>query len=265
MIRKHLIKHNDRILRLKNLPINFTRSTSSSSSFIPLIRRFKPSFLNHFGFIDKFITYLNPNFKRTIIERDRPTIIDKISTLQDKSTYSTNVQPLIKYLNPLVLSNYELAIISNGLTNLELHTRIDNTSIIYESDKIRSVGQNIYRLLLVNQLKIFQNLKYLSNSENEIESDLNWVWDNSIILKFMKLNGLSNSITINSEFLINEFIDHDLYQLKKQKVINATTIGSFYTMIGLISIKYKQNLDNETIDKILNGKRGIFNILKDNL
>ncbi|KAI5962604.1 uncharacterized protein KGF55_003680 [Candida pseudojiufengensis] len=267
---RHFTFHNVKNLRLNRFSINFSRQTSSSSStpnisFLPFIRRLKPTFLNHFKIIDRFVKSIKSNSDTIVLERDKPSIIDKITNLNDKSTYSTNLQPIIKYLSPLVLSNYELAIISNGLTNLEVKLEINQTSSIYESEKIRLLGKNIYKYLLVNQLRIFKNSKYLSNSETEIEADLKWIWENSIIMKFMKVNGLSNCITINSEFLINEYVDQNVYNIKKQKVIDATTIGSFYTMIGLLALKSNHDMSNETINKILNGKRGIFDILKDDL
>ena len=226
----------------------------------------KASFLNHFNFIDtsKQAHVYQGNEPRLIAQRDGPNIVDRVSNASSDANYQQHVQPLINYIDPVKFLNEELACISNGLTNLELRLKGDDGKTLFiETDLLRRLGKHTYTLAVMNQFKIFQNIGYLSCSESDIESDVTWLLNNKTILEFMKLNGLTKCISMNSELLINENLDHAEFEAKKKAVFNSTTIGSFYTLVGLIHFKPTPVLQ-ELMDKIINGKRGVFGILKQN-
>ena len=79
----------------------------------------------------------------------------------------------------------------------------------------------------------------------------------------MNLNGLSKCVSMNSELLINEYLNNTEFEDKKRVVLNATTIGSFFSLIGLTRVRPRPGLQ-DLMNKIINGKRGVFNILKQN-
>lgn len=227
-------------------------------------RKFTPSFLNRFTFIDtkKQAYSYHGKEQRLIAQRDGPTIIDRVSNASSDAKYEQHVQPLVNYVNPVTFLNEELACISNGLTNLELRIEDgEGKDVFIETDLLRRLGKHTFRLALINQFRIFKNVGYLSNSETDIESDIIWLLDNSPVIEFMKLNGLSKCVSLNRELLINENLTKSEFEAKKKVVFNATAIGSFHTMIGLIHFNPRSGLQ-ELMDKIINGKRGVYNILK---
>ena len=54
---------------------------------------------------------------------------------------------------------------------------------------------------------------------------------------------------------------------KRQMLWKQAAIGSFYTMLGIVMVKYRDEklLDKLIIDKIINGKRGVIKIVQRNL
>ncbi|KAI5970687.1 hypothetical protein CANMA_000278 [Candida margitis] len=191
-----------------------------------------------------------------------PTIIDKVLNASSDTHYQQHVQPLISFIAPVKFSNNEIACVSNGLTNLELRVENDKGEVVFiESDLLRRLGKQTFALALINQFKIFQTVGYLSNSEADIESDISWLLSNESILEFMKLNGLSNCVSMNRELLVNEYLTHSEFEEKKKIVQEATTVGSFHALIGLVHFKPRPG-SQELMNKIINGKRGVFSILK---
>ncbi|CAD1808469.1 hypothetical protein FOB58_000839 [Candida parapsilosis] len=259
---------------LQNTAIRLSPNRQISTWFLPkyksfseIYRKFKPSFLNHYAFIDntKTVHFSKTENPGLLAQRDGPNILDQIlKASSSDSRYEQHVEPLINYIDPVKLSNEELACVSNGLTNLELRVTNEEGKVVFiETDLLRRLGKQAYALALINQFKIFQNMGYLSNSETDIDSDITWLLDNKIILEFMNLNGLSKCVSMNSELLINEYLNNTEFEDKKRVVLNATTIGSFYTLIGLTRVRPRPG-SQDLMNKIINGKRGVFNILKQN-
>ncbi|KAI5964426.1 hypothetical protein KGF57_001100 [Candida theae] len=223
-----------------------------------------PSFLNHFTFIDNLTQThsFQKDEPRLRAQRDSSNILQRVSSAPSDASYRQHVQSLINYVDPVKFSNEELACISNGLTNLELRIENDEGHVSFiETDRLRRLGKTTFQLALVNQFRIFQNVGFLSYSETDIESDLAWLLNDETIVEFMKLNGLANCVAMNRELLINENLARFEFETKKKMVFSATAIGSFFTLVGLMQFKPRPG-SSELMDKIINGKRGVFGILK---
>lgn len=57
------------------------------------------------------------------------------------------------------------------------------------------------------------------------------------------------------------------YTEKKKKIQDVTSIGSFYTMIGLLSVKFNMEdmLDKVVYGKIINGQAGLVTLATETL
>lgn len=169
------------------------------------------------------------------------------------------------YLYPLNLLPRELQCISQGLHNQVLpstqHSNHHGWQVNQETERLRRHGKHIFQYYVLHHLKVFRTLSYLSNPELEISNDVETLLGHEIIEEFMRLNSLTQDVEIQSRFLKNEFIEKELFLQKKQKILKATTIGSFYTMVGIVHINHNAGY-KEFMDKMMSGSRGFIEILK---
>ncbi|CAK9437422.1 uncharacterized protein LODBEIA_P18000 [Lodderomyces beijingensis] len=181
----------------------------------------------------------------------------------DTSTVPAAVHDDLKaFLAPLTLSPRELLAISKGLTNAEIPARLTGDErTMLETEKLRSLGKFSFQLSIINYFRIFQDVRYLSYSEFELNSDMEMVTNGDLIREFMKWNALTGCVSMNSGFLISEFVEKEEFEKKKIHVFKATAVGSFYTMIGIVYANYRDQFD-EFMGKVINGKRGIIEIVK---
>ncbi|KAI3402296.2 hypothetical protein KGF56_004866 [Candida oxycetoniae] len=229
------------------------------SHFAPEYYVSQPTYSNHFPIVEQTHPdlYINSNalFCQDAIST---SLAEKL--LESVSTPQPPMSQLVEYLDPLSLSHEELSCMSKGLTNMKVRCTRD-TNTFYNTEKLRHVGKTAFEFGIINRLKIFKTLKYLSNSSFEISSEVSSATSKSLIREFMKLNGLVNCVSVNREFLVNEQLSKELFELKKQRVFDATTVGCFYTMVGIVCANHRESFFH-FMDKIISGKRGIIDILR---
>ena len=156
----------------------------------------------------------------------------------------------------------ELICIAYGSTNMEL--KLKNN--IMETDTLRKLGKTRFKMSLFKNT-IFIDDRYLTATPMELSSDLDIFNNEEVIYEFLKLNQLHRHSLLNRELLINTKLPRKDYVTKRQMLWKQAAIGSFYTMLGIVMVKYRDEklLDKLIIDKIINGKRGVIKIVQRNL
>lgn len=200
-------------------------------------------------------SYTSP-FPGSRVKRDA---VDKLDLwLQDDSVFKLKAQPMLSYIDGFDLNLNEIICITNGLTNMDLKIG-DN---IYHTRLLRKLGCAKFKFCLLRNT-IFINDKYLTSSQVDIHEDLRLFHSSEIVFEFLKWNRLHQFSLINRELLINEKLPSDEFKAKRADLWKKTSIGSFYTMLGILLIKYDEQLVNDFItDKVITGKRGIIDIVK---
>lgn len=138
----------------------------------------------------------------------------------------------------------------------------------YTTEKLRSIGKTIFDLHL-GLSTVFTDEKYLSLPSESLEQTMNLFNDErKIIPLFMKRNYIYDCI-LPYQGTTREGLIHstEKYTEKKRKIQDVTSIGSFYTMIGLLSVKFNMEdvLNKVVYGKIINGQSGLVTLVTETL
>lgn len=131
------------------------------------------------------------------------------------------------------------------------------------TEKIREIGKNVFDLHW-KLSTIFANEHHLSSPSEMLAETVHAVDNNrDIIPLFMTANSLYNCIQgFRGAMKGGAINDFNKYLETKSKILNSTSIGSFYTLIGIIYIKFGQlGLEKVIYPKIIQGTRGITSIV----
>ncbi|KAL6450097.1 hypothetical protein SBY92_002039 [Candida maltosa Xu316] len=199
-----------------------------------------------------------PSFTDSRVQRDPVEKVDHHDLISPSDpTFHTTMQPLLSYID-MDLGFKELLCIASGMTNMELN--LNNN--IYQSETLRRLGQTKFHSQLLTN-SVFINDRYLTANEAELVEDLENFDNDAILYEFLKWNSLHQFSLINREVLISKRLSQEEFNLKKMKLWKKTSIGSFYTLIGILLVKFKGDVVNELLsDKVINGKRGIKDIVR---
>lgn len=130
------------------------------------------------------------------------------------------------------------------------------------TEKIRDIGRKVFDLHW-KLSTIFSNEHHLSSS-SEMLAETSHVVDNNreIIPLFMTANSLYDCVRGYRGAMKGGVIKNFSKYLKvKAEILNSTSIGSFYTLIGILYIKFgQQGLEKVIYPKIIGGARGITSI-----
>ncbi|CAX40356.1 conserved hypothetical protein [Candida dubliniensis CD36] len=204
-----------------------------------------------------------PTFLRSRVKRDlvgRINLREKMNE-EDKRYLKQKMSSLQSYLK-LDFNTDELICIAYGSTNMEL--KLKNS--IMETDTLRELGKSRFKLSLLKNT-IFIDDRYLTATPLELSSDLDVFNNEDILYEFLKVNQLHRHSLLNRELLINIQLPRKEYVMKRHMLWRQAAIGSFYTMLGIVMVKYHNGkiLDKLITDKIINGKRGVIKIVQRNL
>lgn len=141
-------------------------------------------------------------------------------------------------------------------------------ALIYTSDRFRILGKSLFELHL-NLATIFENGRYLSLPANEVAHRLHLTNNDTLICNFMRNHLLYDSIQpYRGTFRagLRDVSDPEIRQeinLLSEKIHDKTCVGSFYTLLGLLAMKYDKTevIDKILHKKILNGPSGIIKLL----
>lgn len=156
-----------------------------------------------------------------------------------------------------------------GLSEAQVVQDLEGTDlhkVIHETEKYRQIGESVYGLTR-DTLLIFGDLQHLSTSSEELE-DLLRQFNNdlNVIPQFMK-NCLLYDVVITARGVMRPYkCTQEEAEKRAIRLRDHTAIGSFYTMIGLLVVKYgKEKVVEEfLVPKVFNGDNGIINIITQN-
>lgn len=231
---------------------------------------------------------LTNNAKYDYSNRDVPykTLIDKTEIKYYPSPDDYSYEGFLEHLQSRTLpiqtfvgQDFQLLLAERmqiicGLTELPInitnyHRKSPSCSLIsqvYTSDQLRDFGKQIYELQLRLMTTFHGN--HLSLSKEDLENSLLY-FSNPIetIIPFMKWNIIYDCIIPFSGTQIFTFKDKESINFKKEQIKNSTAIASFYTMLGMLCMKFGTATvaDKVINEKILLGSNGIIKIVSENL
>lgn len=224
----------------------------------------KPTFYKRSGYdFDSIFTCRKGIGNNRILERleqDR----------QFQENISSRLVPIQNFVgSKFPLNTMEKLSVICGLSNFSIESSkyITKHKIYTESDKLRKFGQLTLSLHLGLET-VFLSENYLSTSKSELLYDLSLFDCNSVIPQFMKKNMMFNSIIpFRGAMRSGKIESLDLYEETKAEILNKTSIGSLYVLIGLLSTKFdtKSIVEEILLPKIIHGPQGIINIATNNL
>lgn len=245
--------------------------------------------------ISSFPSYkVSHNFNSDLVDDVKPELKSILANMKNNADYRAEILRRAAYVQSYVGESFPLLIeekltIMWGLLNFSLNfgtAKKDPTMVTKEAvpfdndlllkkdlvkidaDKLRLVGRNVYTLHL-NLNSVFLNELHLSSSSAEIEYGIKLLQNEDVLIpSFMKQNLIFDCIVCSRS--VNRGgvkYDKDVYEMKKQHLKNITSIGSFYTLLGILLFKFdKARVIDEIIkNKVINGPRGIMKIASDEL
>lgn len=128
----------------------------------------------------------------------------------------------------------------------------------YDSNSLRKIGKSLFQLHLQLSVVFNNNTKHLTVPSTELAHRLRIVEGQmGLICDFMKRHFMYSCI---EPFKAANFDkDHLVLTSRMEDIHDATAVGGFYTLIGLLSVKFdKQKVIDEVLyKKVLNGRNGI--------
>ncbi|ODV80286.1 uncharacterized protein CANTADRAFT_5934 [Suhomyces tanzawaensis NRRL Y-17324] len=193
-----------------------------------------------------------------------------MALLEQDRNFEMEIRPRTESLQKLVGTEFDLTIrerlvILCGLSNLRVsfEDAIPGSQIVYESSRLRQMGQTIIKLHLSLQT-VFTDESFLSSSGEEVEQDVDFFEkaEEFMIIEFMKKNLVYNNVVpFQGAMRHGPIHSQQKYTDRKKRIRDKTSIGSFYTMVGLLHVKYLDRvLESVIINKIINGSSGLVNI-----
>lgn len=275
-------------MRIRSTFINFKRFNSGSNSTDHLMVLSRDLY-------KKFMERCEPNVGLETVKQTSGTFHNSIDRTEIKygiapdffeyrtflKDIETRTAPIQRFLGPnFQLSSSELLQILCGLTelppNITEYQRLEppappsptnKVSQVYSSDQLRALGRRIYDLQV--RLVTTFNGNHLSMSPVDIQSSfVHFTRPNNTIIPFMKKNQIYECIIpftgTNREKELKEAAQ---IEARKLEIKDTTAIASFYTMLGMLCMKFGTGrvIDEIIIEKILIGNNGIIRTLSESL
>lgn len=143
----------------------------------------------------------------------------------------------------------------------------DSKTSVFESQKLRLLGKLTYNMAR-DQL-VFGDEQYLSSTLTEVQTSLTALnEDDKIIPLFMRKNLIYNSVIPFMGVMKYGLIkDTNVITEVKTRISDLSAIGTFYTMIGVLVVKYGTKNVEEILlgPKVINGNSGVLSIVTEML
>ncbi|KAK6463438.1 hypothetical protein DFJ63DRAFT_334973 [Scheffersomyces coipomensis] len=229
----------------------------------------KPSFYSHssIDFNSQFIDRKGLGNSKHILQ-----VLEEDPDFEEFLNKRTDpIQSFLGDKFPLSL-NEKLSIMC-GLTNLELdfdngdetssrQNNFSTSKVSYETDTLRVLGRSFISLNVKLQT-VYMDERYLSSPSGDLAEELDLFHNSDIVVtEFMKRNLLYKAVLpfkgvsrLGPRYRM-QFGD------MREKILDATSVGSFYTMVGLLCKKFKKEDIQEEIlmGKIINGNLGLIQL-----
>lgn len=279
-----------------SITIRFRNIFSSSGSDFDFILKDDVHAMNDYKPVNKGnnIVDKKPTFyKRSIIEftGDRYeknmflfNITDQLKIKEFESDMVARSEPILKFLFPeFTLLVEETTCIIFGLNNLRFpgdklslgpqlgerpQKMFPEMSMVSDitTDKLRIAGKTFFDLH-TKIGTVFMNEKHLALSSLDLERTID-AFTNAerVIPLFMKHNNMYNILSTPSSVKASPVLQ-SAQTLSQKKLLDATSIGSLFTLIGILLLKYeKHEVSSHLINsKLINGPRGLLSIATDDL
>lgn len=212
------------------------------------------------------------------------SIIDQLKIKEFESDIVARSEPILKFLLPeFTLLIEETTCILFGLNNLrfpknklslgpqlgdqpqKMYPEMNMESDI-TTDKLRVAGKTFFDFH-TKIGTVFMNEKHLALSSLDLEKTID-AFTNAerVIPLFMKHNNMYNILSTPSSAKVSSALQSD-QTFSQKKLLDATSIGSLFTLIGILLLKYKKYevSDHLINSKLINGPRGLLSIATDDL
>ncbi|EGW33916.1 uncharacterized protein SPAPADRAFT_65120 [Spathaspora passalidarum NRRL Y-27907] len=180
--------------------------------------------------------------------------------LKKLASQKVTAHPIQTYIPHLEFTSRDLTAISQGLTN---NTLTINTQP-YQTALLRQLGKQTLLFRLYTST-IFSGQRYLASSPYEIKNDLGYFTNDWVIPQVMRRNGIYDCCVVDDRLVTTERIEYERYLNKVKEVKDKTAIGSLFTLIGLVKVKYGDKEAKQVCDKLVEGKRGIIEIVQEEM
>lgn len=244
-------------------------STRKDPSFVTPQEFVKEHGLAYSSRTQKPITKYSQDRKRYAYDEDTLTRIEKDENY--RGITENRVKPYTTFLGPeFELNIPELTCVAYGLSNTEIIINENKedplNNVIYETKKLRQLGKILYQYTLLTDT-VFKSPEYLSRLDETVKYDMEvLVKDNSLITEFMKSSKLYDCSFVDSQFNVRRIHVHRNIGEERHQFIqyvkDQTVVGSFYTMLGFLLIKYGRESTKKFIQSnIIHAPHGILQII----
>ena len=143
-----------------------------------------------------------------------------------------------------------------------INSKSNTTSTTYSSEKLHALGIAVMESYLT-LTTLFTDESYLSLLSDDLQPIYDLFCDRQIIPEFMSRHSLYDCVVPYRGAARSGRIDTlEGYQAEKTKIMNATSAASFYTLIGLLCVKYDQRQVAQSfiLPTVLYGPRGLIQL-----
>lgn len=189
-----------------------------------------------------------------------------INDVHDRHNLERRTEQINRFLGqPLVEPDESLCVI-HGLKQMSvtIGTMQGTPQVVfprapatYSSDKLRAMGQRLFRLHLL-RATVFDTASHLSVPSSHIEYRLLLIDERKLILGFMRAHLLYDCVVPFVGVFRAPPQTMMIPDLLAQKIRDSSCVAGFYTLIGLLLAKHGESVTNTILTtKILDGPRGI--------
>lgn len=223
----------------------------------------------------------SPNSKNAFILQSEADTHRKATTslliakLESDSRYAQFLKPRIQKIRRFVSPEFPLldkeclaVICGRSVIDLKLQDKNSTSEgIVYSSDKLLALGSTTLEAYMA-LATLFTDEGYLSLPSDELQPLHEIFCDKQLIPEFMIKNLLYECLIPYRGAMRQGriYIPEELTVAKKQ-IMNETAIASFYTLIGILCVKFDQRIVARSliIPTILHGQRGLIQLATERL
>lgn len=142
-----------------------------------------------------------------------------------------------------------------GLSNSRV--TLNSSKTVYEGWQFRKLGEGIYKTTK-DSLLIFSDVQYLSTPSEDLEDLLRQISDDKTIIPLFMKGALIHDLVVPFTGAGRLTEETDIKEIN-EAIRDATSIGSFYTLLGILVLKYGKErvVEEYLVPQVFNGSSGI--------
>lgn len=191
--------------------------------------------------------------------------IKRDANLKKQLSHRTNrIQAFIGPTFPLLF--HDLLAIACGGANMKIPHNQTPTGSAFDSNAwvhqevLRQWGHKYFRSVLLSAT-LFSDLTFLSQPKEELQQALSTLpATDSLVCTFMKYNLLYDCVIPYKGAHLNGRLTHNDANILRAAIRDETSVGSFFTMLGLLLFRFDRNLVESLfcMPKVFEGSSGVF-------